>query len=57
MCDIERMFHQFLVKAENQDYLRFFWWEKGNLEAQPPIYRMKVHLFGAASSQAAPTLD
>ncbi|XP_053272740.1 uncharacterized protein LOC128430658 [Pleuronectes platessa] len=50
MCDIERMFHQFHVNAEDQDYLRFLWWENGNLEAEPSIYRMKVHLFGAASS-------
>lgn len=38
MCDIERMFHQFYVKTEDQDYLRFLWWEEGNLEAQPSIY-------------------
>ncbi|KAJ8375840.1 hypothetical protein SKAU_G00064200 [Synaphobranchus kaupii] len=38
MCDIERMFHQFHVKAEDQDYLRFMWWEDGDLEAQPSIY-------------------
>ena len=50
MCDIERMFHQFHVKAEDQDYLRFLWWDNGDLESQPSIYRMKVHLFGAASS-------
>lgn len=50
MCDIERMFHQFHVKAEDQDYFRFLWWDNGNLEAQPAVYRMKVHLFGAASS-------
>lgn len=50
MCDIERMFHQFHVKAGDQDCLRFLWWEGGTLEAQPSIYRMKVHLFGAASS-------
>ena len=50
MCDIERMFHQFHVKKEDQDYLRFLWWDGGNLETQPSIYRMKVHLFGAASS-------
>lgn len=48
--DIERMFHQFHVKAEDQDYLWFLWWENGNLEAKPSTYRMKVHLFGAASS-------
>ncbi|CAI5635451.1 unnamed protein product [Oreochromis niloticus] len=50
MCDIERMFHQFHVKREDQDYLRFLWWENGNLETSPSVYRMKVHLFGAASS-------
>lgn len=50
MCDIERMFHQFHVTKEDQDYLRFLWWEKGDLEASPSVYRMKVHLFGAASS-------
>ncbi|XP_060763802.1 uncharacterized protein LOC132872763 [Neoarius graeffei] len=44
------MFHQFHVKKEDQDYLRFLWWDSGNLEAQPSVYRMKVHLFGAASS-------
>ncbi|XP_054594125.2 uncharacterized protein [Nothobranchius furzeri] len=50
MCDIERMFHQFHVKAEDRDYLRFLWWENGDLETKPSIYRMKVHLFGAVSS-------
>ncbi|XP_045574418.1 uncharacterized protein isoform X2 [Salmo salar] len=50
MCDVERMFHQFHVKAEDQDHLRFLWWENGDLESQPSVYRMKVHLFGAASS-------
>ncbi|KAK7880336.1 hypothetical protein WMY93_033028 [Mugilogobius chulae] len=29
MCDIERMFHQFHVSAQDQDYLRFLWWENG----------------------------
>nr|XP_046214589.1 uncharacterized protein LOC124041258 isoform X1 [Oncorhynchus gorbuscha] len=50
MCDVECMFHQFHVKAEDQDYLRFLWWENGDLESQPSAYRMMVHLFGAASS-------
>ncbi|KAK0144664.1 hypothetical protein N1851_017006 [Merluccius polli] len=49
-CDVERMFHQFHVRPEDGDYLRFLWWEKGNLESPPSIFRMKVHLFGAASS-------
>lgn len=50
MCDIDRMFHQFQVRKEDQDYLRFLWWEKGNLDTAPSVFRMKIHLFGAASS-------
>ena len=50
MCDIERMFHQFHVAPEDQDYLRFLWWEGGNLDQPPSVFRMRVHLFGAASS-------
>ncbi len=50
MCDVERMFHQFHVAREHQDYLRFLWWDNGNLDSKPVVYRMKVHLFGAASS-------
>lgn len=50
MCDIERMFHQFYVRTEDHDYLRFLWWDDGNFQAQPSVYCMRVHLFGAASS-------
>ncbi|KAK7945396.1 hypothetical protein WMY93_001124 [Mugilogobius chulae] len=50
MCDVERMFHQFHVAPQDQDYLRFLWWEDGNMEQPPSVFRMKVHLFGAASS-------
>lgn len=49
-CDIERMFHQFYVSPEVRNYLRFLWWEGGDLKAEPKEYRMTVHLFGAASS-------
>lgn len=50
--DIEKMFHQFIVHEEDRDYLRFLWWENGNMETEPSTYRMKVHLFGATSSPA-----
>ncbi len=50
MSDVERMFHQFHVAPRDQDYLRFLWWEGGNMENPPSVFRMKVHLFGAASS-------
>lgn len=57
MCDIERTFHQFHIRKKDQDYLRFLWWEKGDLDAVPSVYRMKVHLFGAASSPGCANFD
>ncbi|XP_053733153.1 uncharacterized protein LOC128765925 isoform X1 [Synchiropus splendidus] len=50
MSDVEKMFHQFHVPEPDRDYLRFLWWKNGDLTAEPSEYRMKVHLFGAASS-------
>lgn len=44
------MFHQFYVSPELRNYLRFLWWEDGDLKAEPQEYQMAVHLFGAASS-------
>jgi hypothetical protein len=49
-CDVEKMYHQFRVKKSHQDYLRFLWWEHGDLSKTPVDFRMKVHLFGATSS-------
>ncbi|XP_067933335.1 uncharacterized protein [Watersipora subatra] len=52
MGDIEQMFHQFKVKPEHQDYLRFIWYDcDGNLAT----FKMTVHLFGARSSPACAT--
>ena len=50
ISDIERMFHQFRVRTEDRNYLSFLWWKDGNIEDNPTTYRMKVHLFDAASS-------
>lgn len=52
MCDIECMFHQFRVRGKDQDYFRFLWWDNGDFHSTPSVYRMCVHLFGAASSPA-----
>ena len=49
-ADIEAMFLQVHVTECYRDLLRFLWWENGNLDQQPSIYRMTVHLFGAGSS-------
>lgn len=50
ICDIERMFHQFSVCPDMRNYLRFLWWQDGQLDKEPREYRMAVHLFGASSS-------
>lgn len=50
MADIESMFHQVRVPAEDVDLLRFLWWPKGDLTCEPVDFRMNVHLFGATSS-------
>ena len=50
MCDLEAMFHQLRVDGKHRTFLRFYWWENGNIEKEPMEYRMTVHLFGAGSS-------
>ena len=50
ICDVEKMFHQFIVCENDRDYLRFLWWPNGDVKQEPKEYRMKVHLFGATSS-------
>ncbi|KAI2645663.1 Cold shock protein 1 [Labeo rohita] len=50
MADIESMFYQVKVPAEDSDLLRFLWWSKGDLSKDLEEFRMVVHLFGASSS-------
>lgn len=38
------------MQVPDRDYLRFLWWKDRNLSTEPQEFRMKVHLFGAASS-------
>ena len=49
IADIEQMFHQFQVPAEDCDTLQFWWWS-GNLNKEPEEYQMQVHIIGATSS-------
>lgn len=46
MCDLEVMFYQFKVKEEDCDYLRFYWWENGDIMKILVQYCMIVYLFG-----------
>ena len=34
-CDVEKMFHQFIVPKNDRNYLRFLWWSNGDTELQP----------------------
>ena len=52
MGDIERMFHQFKVLPEHQEYLKFIWYDECGM---PVAYKMTVPLFGARSSPACAT--
>ena len=48
--DIEKMFYQVKVAKDDRDCLRYYWWSNGDLNMNPAIYRMTVHIFGAVSS-------
>ena len=52
MADIEAMFYQVRVPDRDSSFLRFLWWEDGNMAHEVQEYQMIVHLFGAISSSA-----
>lgn len=55
MADTEQMFHSFLVRREQRDLLRFFWYKDNNPDGELIEYRMKVNVFGNTSSPAVAT--
>ena len=48
--DIQAIFHQIRVHPKHRNALSFLWWSNGNLEKEPVVHRMQVHLFRASSS-------
>ena len=48
--DIQSMFHQIRISAEDRDWFRFFWWKNGNTESPLREYRVAVYLFGTMCS-------
>ena len=50
VADIEAMFLQVRVDERDTDALRFLWWQDGDLEKEPDVYKMLVHIFCATSS-------
>lgn len=50
--DIEQMFHSFVVKADNRDFLRFLWYNDNDPSKDIVECRMKVRVFGNSPSPA-----
>ena len=46
MADMQAMFCQ----EKQISFLRFLWWDKGNLDSEITDHEMCLHLFGAVSS-------
>ena len=56
MADIESMFHQVRVPDPDSSFLRFLWWEDGNMASELQEYQMVVHSFVTISSPACANL-
>ncbi|XP_038153297.1 uncharacterized protein LOC119791326 [Cyprinodon tularosa] len=50
--DIQQMFHCFVVRPDDRNFLRFLWYRDNILENDITEYRMKVHVFGNSPSPA-----
>ncbi|XP_027897195.1 uncharacterized protein LOC114159423 [Xiphophorus couchianus] len=51
-ADIKQMFHSFLVREEDRNFLRFFWFKDNDPTQEVIEYRMTVHVFGNSPSPA-----
>ena len=51
-ADIQQLFHCFLVKEEDSNFLRFLWFQDNDLSKDIIDYRMTVHVFGKSPSPA-----
>ena len=52
LWQILSLFYQVRVPDSDSSFLRFLWWEDGNMAGELQEYQMLVHLFGAISSTA-----
>ena len=53
MADIQAMFYQVKVPEKRRSFLRFLWWNEGNLDSEITDHKMCAYLFGAVSSPSS----
>lgn len=51
-ADIQQMYHCFLVREEDRNFLRFLWFQDNDPNKDIIEYRMRVHVFGNCPSPA-----
>lgn len=51
-ADIQQMYHCFLVREEDRNFLRFLWFRDNDPSKDIVEYRMRVHVFGNCPSPA-----
>ena len=53
MADIQAMFYLVKVPEKQRSFLRFLWWNEGNLDSEITDHKMCAYLFGAVSSPSS----
>ena len=53
MANIQAMFYLVKVPEKQRSFLRFLWWNEGNLDSEITDHEMCIHLFGAVSSHSS----
>ena len=53
MANIQAMFYQVKVPEKHRSFLRFLWWNEGDLNSEITDHEMCVHPFGAVSSPSS----
>ena len=48
--DIEKMFYSVRIPLTDSNFLRFLWYDAGDINSTPVQFRLRVHVFGAKSS-------
>ncbi|XP_077341416.1 uncharacterized protein LOC143986884 [Lithobates pipiens] len=52
IADIQQMFHCFMVREEDRNFLRFLWFRDNDPSKDISEYRMRIQIFGNSSSPA-----